>query len=65
MMRSAAKRLALGAALVLACAGIVPVCSLAQTAQKTTLADVTGPDDGFGLSLQSSGDFAASFEPCG
>lgn len=65
MVRGALNRLVLGAAIVLAASGIMPGASGAQTVPKTTLADMTGPDDGFGLSIQCSGDFAGKFQPCG
>ena len=39
--------------------------SVAEAQAALTIDQVMGPDDGFGISLQASGDFMASMEPCG
>src|SRR4051812_48635321 len=62
MQMTLGRRLALCAAIALAVASLAP--ARAQT-PKTTLADVTGADDGYAISIEATGDFAGNFEPCG
>ncbi len=57
--------LTIAVALALVCAGAPSSSSGAQTKTMTTLEEVMGVDDGYGISIQTAADVTGNIEPCG